>query len=219
MTTRTKIDKSLTVDEIAYYYTLLDEPLTTYDCGILCKHNYGGVPYCCTTEHAVPLLYKSEFEYVKSLGDLWHEWKPITAEDKEIKKSESKDQIFCECKGVEFCVRSERSISCRTFPLEPYIDRRGVFVGLTFIRDFTQKDPDTNKTKCPLTNRPSHIRQEGVDSHFIFWEKLMLRLRDEYELYTDTSKALRRDRKRTGRNFKIFYPSHLKDSKSAKRYS
>lgn len=218
MASRPRIDKSLNTEEIAYLFKFLDEPLTSYDCGTLCKDQYNGVPYCCSSEHAVPLLYKAEFTYLKSLGDLWHEWKPVTADDKELKKSEGKDQIFCECKGVAHCVRDERSISCRTFPLEPYIDRRGVFAGLTFLQEFTEKDPDTGKIKCPLTRKAKDIRQEAVDSHFMFWEKIMLRRADEYETYVDTSKKLRRDRDRSGRTFTVLLPSHLKDSKLVKQY-
>ena len=115
-------------------------------------------------------------------------------------------------------MRDERSISCRTFPLEPYIDRRGVFVGLTFLQEFTEKDPDTGKIKCPLTRKAKDIRQEAVDSHFMFWEKIMLRRADEYETYVDTSKKLRRDRDRSGRTFTVLLPSHLKDSKLVKQY-
>lgn len=218
MPSRPRIDKSLNIEEITYLFQFLEEPLTSYDCGTLCKDQYKGVPYCCSSEHAVPLLYKAEFTYLKSLGDLWHEWKPITADDKELKKSESKDQIFCECKGVAHCVREQRSISCRTFPLEPYIDRRGVFVGLTFLQEFTGKDPDTGKIKCPLTRKAKDIRQEAIDSHFMFWEKIMLRRSEEYETYVDTSKKLRRDRDRSGRTFTVLLPSHLKDSKLVRQY-
>jgi ATP-dependent DNA helicase RecG len=56
----------LTEDEVAYLYTLLREEVTNYDCGSLCKDDNGGVPFCCVTENAVPLLYKKEFELLKT---------------------------------------------------------------------------------------------------------------------------------------------------------
>ncbi|MBR31127.1 MAG: hypothetical protein CMN77_07410 [Spirochaetaceae bacterium] len=215
---RPRIDRNLSEEEIQYYYTLLDESITDYDCGDLCKDANGGVPYCCQSQHAVPLLYKNEYKHLRNVGDLWHEWRPVDADDKKLKETEGDDQIFCECKGVQHCIRDQRSISCRTFPLEPYLDRRGVLVGLTFIRDFVDKDPDTGRIKCPLSRKKQDIRQDFIDSHFIFWEKLMLRKEDEYETYLETSKSLRREKARTGRRFEILYPTHLLNSKTAKRF-
>ena len=40
----------LTEDEVAYYYSLLTEEVTNYDCGSLCKDDNNGVPFCCVTE-------------------------------------------------------------------------------------------------------------------------------------------------------------------------
>lgn len=53
----------LTEDEVAYLYTLLKEEVTNYDCGSLCKDDNGGVPFCCVTENAVPLLYKKNLNF------------------------------------------------------------------------------------------------------------------------------------------------------------
>lgn len=216
---RMKIDKDLNEEEIAYYFSLLTEEITDYDCGELCKDKKSGLTYCCQVQHAVPLLYKNELSHLQKKGDLWAEWKPGNKDDKELKETAGKDQVFCECKGQQYCIRDQRSISCRTFPLEPYIDRRGVFVGLTFIKDFTTRDADTGRIKCPLTRRKKDIRLEFIDSHFLFWEKIMLRRPEEYETYVDTSKTLRRERDRTGKSFEILYPSHFQGSKTIKLYT
>jgi hypothetical protein len=45
-----KIDKSLTIEEIEYYYSLLNEEITNYDCGELCKYDNNGIPYCCSVK-------------------------------------------------------------------------------------------------------------------------------------------------------------------------
>lgn len=213
-----RIDRTLNAEEIAYYFSFLEEPVTDFDCGTLCRASADDTPYCCSAEHAVPLLYRAEFELLKAKGDLWHEWKPVSAEDKELKKTSGRDQVFCECKGAAHCIRAQRSVSCRTFPMEPYIDRRGAFVALTFLADFTQKDPDTGRIKCPLTRRPKDIRQAAIDSHYGFWEKIMLRRPEEFETYEDTSKKLRRERDRTGRPIPLLYPTHLQGSKLVKQY-
>lgn len=198
-------------EEIAYYYSLLTEELTNYDCGTLCKDKNGGVPFCCSVENAVPILYKAEFSYLKKRTELWKVWEPKTKHEINLKKNqEDKHTIFCECKGVAFCERENRSISCRTFPLEPYIDKRGVFVGLVFMREFMHG--------CPLTKRTKDIRQEFIDVSFLFWEKLMLRKPNEYETYRRSSIAYRRHRTKTKKNFPIFFPSHLKGKEYLKKY-
>ncbi|MCB1178110.1 MAG: hypothetical protein KDK36_11065 [Leptospiraceae bacterium] len=202
---------SLTQEEISYYYTLLDVELTEYDCGTLCKDDNDGEPFCCKVDNAVPYLYRAEYDLLKNRTDLWKVWKPTTKEEKELKKEqEDSNCVFCECKGVAHCERDNRSISCRTFPLEPYIDKRGVFVGLVFMKEFMHG--------CPLMSRPKDIRQEFVDNHFIFWEKLMLRKPDELETYTDSSKSYRASRSRTGKKFPILFPSHLKGKKYLDKY-
>lgn len=198
-------------EEIAYYYSLLIEELTNYDCGTLCKDANDGIPFCCSVENAVPILYKAEFSYLKKRTDLWKVWKPKNKHEINLKKNqEDKHTIFCECKGVNFCERENRSISCRTFPLEPYIDKRGVFVGLVFMREFTHG--------CPLTKRVNDIRQEFIDTNYLFWEKLMLRKPNEYETYRRSSIAYRRHRTKTKKSFPIFFPSHLKDKEYLKKY-
>ncbi len=212
--------KDLTFDEIEHFHSLLDESVTGFDCGTLCSPHNGGVPYCCSVENAVPLLYRSEMKYLQSQGNMWEEWFPKTADERKLKKEEDRHQMFCECKGIAACSENRhlRSISCRTFPLEPYLDRRGVFVGLTFIRDFTEKDEHTGKIKCPLTQRKKDIRQEFVDSHYLFWERLLLRREEEFETYLWTSKKLRREFEKDKRDFHVFFPTHLKESKNARQF-
>lgn len=212
--------KDLASEEIEYYYTLLSENVTAFDCGELCAPDHNGVPYCCIADHAVPLLYKSEFELLSGKGDLWFKWIAKTKEEKELKSTARRDQVFCECRGAEHCVRDQRSISCRTFPLEPYMDRRGVMVGLTFLEDFTRKDEETEKVKCPLTLKKHHkeIRQEFIDSSFAFWEKLLLRHEDEYELYIESSRLMRRSHEKNGYEIHVFYPTHYRNIKSMRDY-
>jgi hypothetical protein len=205
------IFKDLTTDEVAYYYTLLSEEVTDYDCGTLCKDDNGGVPFCCVTENAVPLLYKQEFELLRSRSELWSIWNPIDKEGKKlVEDHDDVGSVFCKCKGVAFCERENRSVSCRTFPLEPYIDKRGVFVGLVFMQEFSHG--------CPLTKRAKDIRQEFIDQHYIFWEKLILRRDREFETYSNASRTYRRNRTRTKKTFPILFPSHLKGKEYLLKY-
>lgn len=206
-----KIFLELQEDEIEYYYTLLNENLTDFDCGELCKKDNNGVPFCCDVGNAVPYLYRKEFDMLKKRTDLWREWTPRNKQEIKMKsEQESVDTVFCECKGYEYCERPNRSISCRTFPLEPYIDKRGSLVGLVYIRAFL--------LGCPLSKSPEKIKQEFIDSHFIFWEKLLFRKKEEHELYISSSRTLRRMRTKKNEEFHIFFPSHLKNKKYLKEF-
>lgn len=201
----------LAVEEIEYYLALLQENITSYDCSTLCKKSADDEPYCCTPEHAVPYLYKSEYELYSSRSDLWTVWKPTNTYEKKLKSTqEDENTVFCVCKGAKFCERENRSVSCRTFPLEPYLDKRGVFIGLVFMREFSEG--------CPLTKKPKDIRQEFIDSHFLFWEKLLSRRPIEYETYWKASVSYRKYRTKTKKKFVILFPSHLIGKNYIKKY-
>jgi hypothetical protein len=184
---------------------MLREPLTKLDCGTLCKSQNNGVPFCCDVSNAIPLLYKKEFRLFKSRTNLWNVWKPGNKKDAKLLEDLASDIIFCECRGVKFCERENRSISCRTFPFEPYFDKRELMVGLVFNYDFIGK--------CPLTTKKNYIPQSTIDQHFNFWLEFTSMKEDELDCYVENSKTLRRRRGQTKKEFKIFYPTHLKKQK------
>lgn len=193
----------LTEAELQYCYDLLDEALTPYDCGKLCSPKNGGEPFCCSVENAVPMLYREEFKYLSRRSDLWDRWKPDNARDKKQKKDdETEILIFCECKGVQHCERENRSVGCRTFPLEPYFDAEGNFVALIFMKEF--------RNKCPLMSRLKDIKQSVVDKHYEFWRFIMDKKSDELDLYRSASRGWRISATKRGVKLPILYPSHLK---------
>lgn len=192
-----------TEKELNHYYKLLDEPLTPYDCGKLCAPKYGGEPLCCQLENAVPMLYREEFRYLSKRTKMWSRWKPDNALDKKQKKEdETEILIFCECKGVKHCERKNRSVACRTFPLEPYFDSKGCFVGLIFMKEFREK--------CPLLWRLKDIKQSVIDKHYEFWRLIMDKKSDELDLYMSSSRGWRISATKRGIKPPILYPSHLK---------
>jgi hypothetical protein len=194
-------------EELQHYYDLLDESLTAYDCGKLCSPANGGEPLCCSVENAVPMLYREEFVYLSVRSQLWQRWRPKSAADKKQKRDEETPSIiFCECKGVKHCERENRSICCRTFPLEPYIDSDGDFVGLIFMREF--------RNSCPLMGRLGDIRQRVVDKHYEFWRLMFEKKIDEWELYKSTSRGWRISASRRKVALPLLVPTHLKPQKS-----
>lgn len=203
------MNATFTEAELNEYYALLDDSLTAYDCGKLCSPKNGGEPFCCTVENAVPMLYREEFAYLSKRTELWHRWKPTSAVDKKQKKEdETKILIFCECKGVAHCERSNRSVGCRTFPLEPYFNSAGDFVGLIFMKEF--------RKTCPLMGRLGDIRQHVIDNQYKFWEKIMAKKSDELELYISSSKGWRISATKRKVKLPILVPSHLKATAKSK---
>lgn len=145
------------------------------------------------------MLYREEFKYLAKRTELWRRWRPQTDVDKKMKKDdETKHLVFCECKGIAHCERENRSICCRTFPLEPYIDSDGVFIALIFMKEF--------RGKCPLLTRLKDIKQDVVDKHFEFWNFMLSKKQDEYDLYKDTSKGWRISATKTGKPLPLLFP-------------
>lgn len=203
-------NRRFTEAELNRFYELLDESLTPYDCGKLCAPSNGGEPLCCQVENAVPMLYREEFEYLQKRTELWDRWKPKTTIDKKMKREdETRILIFCECKGVQHCERENRSVGCRTFPLEPYFDEKGEFVGLIFMKEF--------RNKCPLISRLKDIKQPVIDKHYEFWTLIMEIKKDEFDLYKSTSRGWRISATKRGTKLPILYPSHKKASKAVAR--
>ncbi len=189
----------LSREEISYYHSLLGEEITDYDCGNLCRPDNGGVSFCCRNDLALPWLYRSEFSLLFERSGLWQKWRPRTDSEKALSREAQKgDIVFSTCSGEAGCERVNRSISCRTFPLEPYIDERGVFSALQFMQEFREH--------CPLSSRPADIRQAYIDAHFTFWEKLLLRRPEDFETYEASSRRARRQSKKTGEPLVLLRP-------------
>ena len=108
---------------------------------------------------------------------------------KEIKKfiEEAEDYyIFGKCPGPAGCERSKRSFNCRTFPLEPYLDKDGEIVGLAYA--------DARQVDCPLIGKPMKIfNPDYVRNVIKFWEEMFKYYPEEKETYIDESR--KRDRR------------------------
>ena len=125
--------------QIRGLYDRFSSSIASRDCGKKCApHNPNGKPFCCDICQAVPAAYKSEWKYLRSNTDLWHEWrgdecgdiKP--AEKADVKDSTPKDMTLLACLGPSHCQRDFRALSCRQFPFFPYVTSEYRFVGLTY---------------------------------------------------------------------------------------
>jgi len=104
--------------------------ISKYDCGKYCAALNGGQPVCCTTDHAIPIVDKTEYALLKSRTDLWFPYVIKDAQARKLLSDLHKTTCAIECKGAAFCERENRTLACRTFPFYPYITRENEVIGL-----------------------------------------------------------------------------------------
>ncbi len=126
-------------------YDHFDAPVTPIDCGVECaRFNPHRKPFCCDICHAVPVAYRSEWEYLRLNTRLWHKWRGNECPGEPCNPMELLNQtphhlFLLACKGPAFCEREYRASSCRQFPFFPYITSDFRFIGLTYDWEFTDK--------------------------------------------------------------------------------
>jgi len=174
--------------EIGAVYALLDEPPTSYDCGVLCRQR-GGEPPCCSASEAVPSVFDWEWRYLEARTRMWSRWKPPDAGRAGRFEGGGCD-ILVRCLGADRCERAYRSFCCRVFPLEPYVENDWKMTGLVFNTDFD--------TLCPLASRPRDLRPEFVRACLRGWTWLLGVQEGELGIYRDWSQTQRRRAGRSG---------------------
>ncbi|OGJ86583.1 MAG: hypothetical protein A2487_11715 [Candidatus Raymondbacteria bacterium RifOxyC12_full_50_8] len=173
-------------------YGMFTAPVIEGDCSVLCAHENRGVPPCCSIRRHVPMLFKEEFAWLMKKTRMWSPKRALFSNHHAI--------MFCACKGVRECDRHYRSLSCRFFPFEPYMDDRGRFLGATWMYS-------VEKT-CPLVgSAPEKVNQAFIDQFVRVWTKLFLVYHEEYEFYRAESRKLREAFARIDRNVQVFTPS------------
>jgi len=126
-------------------YDHFHAPTTPVDCGLECaRFNPHRKPFCCDICHAVPVAYRSEWEYLRLNTRLWHKWRGNECPDEPCNPMELLNQtphhlFLLACKGPAFCEREFRATSCRQFPFFPYITSDFRFIGMTYDWEFTDK--------------------------------------------------------------------------------
>ena len=101
----------------------------------------------------------------------------------QLEEIDQEESVFIECRGVKFCERDNRSISCRTFPFEPYLDTKGNFIGIVYNRVMADK--------CYLVDRHSAVTKGFIKTFMRFFEKFFVMLPSERELYLEQSRIYR----------------------------
>lgn len=120
-------------------YARLQGSVARLDCGAKCAPLNGGVPVCCDTRNAIPIVEKDEWRFLESRTDLWHLYEIRDAVSRKILADAGPTCTAIECKGARHCERDNRSLACRAFPFFPYIDRDRKFFGLAYYWDFEDR--------------------------------------------------------------------------------
>ncbi len=172
-------------------YARFRSAISRYDCGTKCAPHNGGVPVCCSTEHAVPIVDVTEWELLRSRTDLWRPYVPDDAEGRKIVADLHPQTCAIECKGARFCERENRSLACRAFPFAPYLTRDGDFPGLTYYWTF--------EDRCWVISNLQIVDRQFIRECVAAYELVFAHDRVEYQSFFEHSAAMRRVFTRWGR--------------------
>jgi len=118
-------------------YSGFSMPLCEIDCGLKCgPYNDYGVPVCCDIHLVIPSAFDLEWKYLEENTDLWKPWSSSGPESGEPEGELQDGQVLLQCKGYQSCQREYRTLICRAFPFHPYLDSRGLFIGLAYYPEF-----------------------------------------------------------------------------------
>jgi hypothetical protein len=175
--------------QIREMYDQFNALVTDIDCGLRCApFNPAGKPFCCDICHAVPAVYRQEWDYLKVHTNLWHVWQgtecPADATDAdELRASMPAHMLLLACLGPQDCQRPYRALSCRQFPFFPYINSRDRFVGLTIEWEYWEV--------CWVLN---HLNRVTVDYRREFirtYDRLFGLWEEEFDAYALRSEEIR----------------------------
>jgi hypothetical protein len=175
---------SLTPADFASFYQGFDSPVSRFDCGRKCAPLNGGEPVCCSTQNAVPVAERAEWNLLRSRTDLWGKFKPYDAPTRKIVAELENTCVAIECKGVGHCERENRTIACRAFPFFPYLNRRREFIGLSVYWDF--------EDRCWMMSNLQVVDKKYVAEFVATFEKIFAKDPSEFDTYVAFSATMRR---------------------------
>src|SRR5690349_1629243 len=175
---------TLTPADFATLYEGFDAPVSRYDCGRKCAPLNKGSALCCSSQHAVVVVHKVEFEQLKGRTDIWSKFKPYDYSTRQIVDELTHDCMALECKGTAFCERNNRTIACRGFPFYPYLTRQKEFIGIGTYWVF--------EDRCWMMSNLEIVDQAFIDQFVATYEALFVKDPSEFKTYVDFSAAARR---------------------------
>ena len=189
--------RKLTEKKLKQLYRLLSVPMTDFDCGKDCAPQNNGVPYCCDQDKVTPVLFKDEYRWHRTQRGFWRKMPVKTKSDRKLVEESCSYNVFAVCPGVQKCRRTVRSLTCRLFPFEPFLDSTGTVQGLVY--------QDGNNGSCSLMNKPQHVYNPLYIRNAIrVWQELVETFPEDKEMYLRESRKRTRQAARTKRPLRLF---------------
>ncbi len=157
---------------------------TRIDCGRKCAPLNGGMPVCCSTEHAIPTIARTEAQHLKAFKHVWQPFKPFDATSRQIVEELHDSCVALECKIAPYCQRDARTLACRSFPFFPYFTKDETLAGIAYYWTFEDRCWVLSNLWCV---EATFIR-ELIDAY----EFLFSRDDDERQAFIDQSASARR---------------------------
>lgn len=170
--------------DFATLYEGFDAPVSRYDCGRKCAPLNNGSALCCSSQHAVVVVNKLEFELLKGRTDIWSKFKPYDRSTRQIVDELTHDCMAIDCKGVNFCERHNRTLACRGFPFYPYLTRQKEFVGVGTYWVF--------EDRCWMMSNLEIVDRVFVEQFVTTYEKVFAKDPSEFQTYVEFSATARR---------------------------
>jgi len=176
------------LENVRALYEGFAAPVTALDCGQKCApHNPSGKPFCCDICHAVPAVYRREWDYLSQNTELWHTWRgdecPEGQPLQPLQAEVPKEMVLLACLGPQACQRPFRALSCRQFPFFPYVTSDFRFLGLTYEWEF--------ESVCwvisNLEQTTKDYRREFIETH----DRLFTLEQEIFENYAYHSERMR----------------------------
>lgn len=194
----------LAPNDIRALYDGFNSPITDFDCGKMCApHNASGKPFCCDICHAVPAVYKSEWNCLEKNTSLWHKWRGDECEDttlKEIahvKADLPRNMTLLACLGPSHCQRNFRVLSCRQFPFFPYVTSDYRFIGLAYEWQF--------EATCWVISHLSQVTQTYREEFVRTYDRLFALFQDEFDQYAYHSEIMRTEFVKRKKRFPLLH--------------
>lgn len=170
--------------DYAALYEGFDAPVSRYDCGRKCAPLNNGTALCCSADNAVVVAYKTEFEFLKGRTDIWSKFKPYDYSTRQIVEELTHDCMAIECKGVAFCERNNRTLTCRGFPFYPYLTRQKELVGIGTYWMF--------EDRCWMISNLEIVERTFIDQFLATYEAIFAKDKSEFQTYVEFSASARR---------------------------
>ncbi len=169
------------------------------DCASLCCRTPEDIPACCNSDQLSLIVFADELTWARKRTQCWHGRRPRTAEERCEVARWADHVALAHCFHPRRCDRPNRSLTCRLFPLEPYLDAEGRLVGLTYVAGAARI--------CPLIRREIPLRQEFVDQSYAVWREILDTFPEERACYRTVSRHLRARMAKQGRALRVFRPT------------